>query len=224
MSLLPMLVSVLLLSGLVFVGVAWAWSSPRLAPYRIRPEQSRKVVGPKLWARVLGNMAFSGVMVFVLTYGAYPWLIDDSASLSLWGLSHAVVILLVYDLFYYFMHRYAFHELKLLKRVHAVHHVVRSPTAIESLYLHPVETVLGQVLLTVVACVLGPVAPATFIVILAVHSTLNIVVHAGLDLPFFGFRALSYLARKHATHHVSMRGGNYASLTPLWDLMFGTAE
>ena len=224
MSLLWMLVIVLLMSGVVFVGVALAWASPRLAAFRIRPEQARKMVGRKLWGRVLGNMAMSGALVFALTYLASPWLLDEGASIGLRAVGHAIVILLVYDLAYYFMHRYAFHELTWLKKVHAVHHRVRAPTAIESLYLHPLETFLGQLLLTVTACALGPVAPLTWIGILAVHSTLNIVVHAGLDLPFPPFRALSYLSRKHAIHHVSMRGGNYASLTPLWDLMFGTAE
>ena len=224
MSLLWMLAAVLLLSGVVFFGVAWAWATPRLAAFRIRPEQSRKMVGRKLWGRVLGNMVMSGGLVFALTYLAAPWLLDEHGSIGMGSIAHAIAILLVYDLAYYFLHRYAFHQTTWLKKVHAVHHRVRAPTAIESLYLHPVETFLGQFLLTAVTCVMGPVAPLTWIGILAVHSTLNIVVHAGLDLPFFPFRALSYLSRKHAIHHVSMRGGNYASLTPLWDLMFGTAE
>ena len=224
MSVWLLLIGVLAVSGAIFIGVSWVWTSPLTAGRRIRESAARKVVGKKLWGRVLGNMVMSMALVFTLTYLAYPRLIDETASASLGGLAHAVVILLVYDLFYYFLHRKAFHGVSWLKRVHAVHHVVRSPTALESLYLHPVETFLGQALLTIVACVLGPVAPATYAVILLVHSTLNILVHAGLDLPFFPFRALSYLARKHATHHVSMRAGNYASLTPLWDLLFGTAE
>ncbi len=224
MSVWLMLVAVLVLSGVVFIGVALAWVSPLANGRRIRPEQARKVGGSKLWGRVLGNMAMSGALVFALTYVAYPWLIDESATMSALGLGHAIVILLVYDLLYYFLHRNLFHGVSWLKKVHAVHHVIRAPMALESLYLHPLETFLGQALLTVVACVLGPVAPVTYALMLAVHSTLNIIVHAGLDLPFFPFRALSYLSRKHAVHHISMRGGNFASLTPLWDLMFGTAE
>lgn len=224
MSVWLLLALTLLLSGIVFVSVAAAWSSGWAAAHRIRPEQSRKVIGSKLWGRVLGNMAMSGVLVFVLTWIAHPWLIDEHAEATTTGLLWAVAILLVYDLLYYAMHRYLFHGVSWLKRVHAVHHVIRAPTAIESLYLHPVETVLGQALLTGVAAMMGPVAPVTYALMIAVHSTLNIIVHAGLDVPAFPFRALSFLARKHATHHVSMRGGNYASLTPLWDMLFGTAE
>jgi len=36
--------------------------------------------------------------------------------------------------------------------------------------------------------------------------------------------AVSYLARKHDIHHTSMRGGNFASITPVCDILFGTAE
>ena len=220
MSLLTILIAVLAWSGVVFIGTAAAWSWPRLAAFRIRPEMSRKVTGTKLWGRVLGNMALSMAMVFALTMLARPWLIDESASFSL---LMVVAILFVYDGIYYCMHRWAFHVWP-LKRVHAVHHVIRSPTAVESLYLHPLETFLGQLLLTAVGCMFGPVAPLTFGAALLVHSTLNITVHAGLDIPVLGLRTLSYLSRKHAIHHVSMRGGNYASLTPLWDKLLGTAE
>ena len=219
-----MLGGVLLMSGLVFFGVAWAWATPRLERFRIRPEQSRKVVGRKLWLRVFGNMVMSSSLVIAMTLGAAPWMLDESMSFGWRALFDAVAVLLVYDFFYYWLHRWAFHRTTWLKKVHAVHHVIRSPTAIESLYLHPVETFLGQALLTTVALAWGPIAFGTWILILGVHSVLNIVVHAGLDIPVLGLRSLSYLSRKHAIHHISMRGGNYASLTPLWDLMFGTAE
>jgi len=224
MSLLMILVLVLASSGAMFFGVQAAWSSARFERFRIRPHMSQKVTGAKLYKRVGGNLMLSGAMVFILTYGAGTWLIDEGETFGPGKLVLALAILLIYDFFYYLMHRFAFHGVGWLKKVHAVHHIVRAPTAIESLFLHPVETLLGQILLTAVACVLGPLDPITWGVILLVHSNLNIIVHAGLDVPVFGLRAFSALARKHATHHISMRGGNFASLTPLWDRMFGTAE
>jgi len=224
MSLWWMVTLVLLVSGLVFVAVAAAWSSQWGSQYRIRPALARKVTGLRLWGRVLGNMALSGAAVFAMTFVAQAWLVDASKTFGLGDAAQIVGILLVYDLLYYFLHRYPFHQWTRLKRVHTVHHVIRAPTAVESLYLHPVELLLGQLLLTLVVCAFGPVSVATYGIVLVVHGTLNIIVHAGLDLPFFGFRALSFLSRKHATHHISMRGGNYASLTPLWDMLLGTAE
>lgn len=224
MSLLWILILVLASSGAMFFGVQAAWNSKRCEPFRIRPEMSKKVKGPKLYKRIGGNLVLSGITVFAMTYGAGGWLIDSAETFGPSKLLLALAILLVYDFFYYLMHRFAFHGVGWLKKVHAVHHIVRAPTAIESLFLHPMETFLGQFLLTAVACVMGPLDPLTWGVILLVHSNLNIIVHAGLDIQVPGLRLFSALARKHAKHHVSMRGGNFASLTPLWDMMFGTAE
>ena len=68
------------------------------------------------------------------------------------------------------------------------------------------------------------VASLIIAVILAVYSFLNLVIHSGLDFKRPGLRAFGYMARKHARHHSSMRAGNYASITPLPDLLFDTHE
>lgn len=224
MALHWMLLLVLLLSGVLLLAAKLAYHWPRLAAARIRPEPNRKLRGARLYRRVFANMMFSGALVFVLAHGTYPWLIAEGP--LHWGrlLLHATLILLTYDFFYYLMHRFAFHEWPLLRKVHVVHHAVRHPHAVDSLYLHPVETFLGIALLISCSVLIGPVHPATFCLVFAVYSFLNILVHSGLDLPFFPFRALSYLARKHDVHHTSMKGGNYASLTPIFDKLFGTAE
>lgn len=224
MALHWMLIIVLLLSGVLLLATKLAYHWAPLCSARINPDPRRKLWGWRLYPRVVANMVFSGALVFALTYGTRPWLIVEGE--PSWGrlLFDAVVILLVYDFFYYFMHRFAFHQWSWLRKVHVVHHVVRHPHAIDSLYLHPVETFLGVTLLLSCCIGLGPVHPATFCLVFAVYSFLNILVHSGLNLPFFPLRALSYLARKHDVHHTSMKGGNYASLTPIYDKLFGTAE
>jgi sterol desaturase/sphingolipid hydroxylase (fatty acid hydroxylase superfamily) len=224
MALHSMLLVVLLLSGVLLLVAKLAYHWRALAPARIHPEPDRKLRGAKLYKRVFGNMLFSGALVFVLAYGAYPWLIAEGELRWPRLLLDAVLILLLYDFLYYWMHRVAFHQWGPLRRVHVVHHAVRHPHAVDSLYLHPVETFLGLALLVACTLVVGPVHAVTFSVAFAVYSFLNIVVHAGLDLPFFPLRALSYLARKHDVHHTSMKGGNYASLTPIFDKLFGTAD
>ncbi len=224
MALHWMLVVVLLLSGVLLLATKLAYHSPRLAAARIHPEPGRKLRGMKLYPRVFGNMLFSGALVFVLVYATRPWLI--AAGEASWArlLLDATLVLLLYDFCYYWMHRVAFHQWGPLRKVHVVHHAVRHPHAVDSLYLHPVETFLGIALLVTCSLVVGPVHAGTFAVVFAVYSFLNILVHAGLDLPFFPFRALGFLARKHDVHHTSMKGGNYASLTPIFDKLFGTAE
>lgn len=224
MALHWMLSVVLLLSGVLLLASKLAYHWPRLASARIHPEPGRKLRGARLYPRVFGNMALSGVLVFVLVYATRPWLIVEGSPSGGRLLLDAFLVLTLYDFLYYWMHRVAFHQWGYLRKVHVVHHAVRHPHSIDSLYLHPIETFLGLALLVVCTMILGPVHAATFSVTFAVYSFLNILVHSGLDLPFFPLRALSFLARKHDIHHTSMKGGNYASLTPIFDKLFGTAE
>ena len=130
----------------------------------------------------------------------------------------------LYDFLYYFMHRFLFHEWKLLRPVHTVHHTNKFPTAFESLYLHPLENAMGLGLLMICTAIVGPVSLPAFGVIFAVYSLLNLVIHSGLDFKRPGLRAFGYMARKHARHHASMRAGHYASITPLPDILFDTYE
>lgn len=224
MALHWMLSVVLLLSGVLLLATKLAYHWPRLAAARIHPEPGRKLRGARLYRRVFGNMVLSGALVFVLVYATRPWLIAEGSP-SAWRLVlDAFLVLALYDFLYYWMHRWAFHEWSLLRRVHVVHHAVRHPHSVDSLYLHPLETFLGLALLLVCSMIVGPVHAATFTITFAVYSFLNILVHSGLHLPFFPFRVVSFLARKHDLHHTSMKGGNFASLTPIFDRLFGTAE
>ncbi|MBC8070180.1 MAG: sterol desaturase family protein [Deltaproteobacteria bacterium] len=224
MPLWALLTIVLALSGALFLLAGGAYRSPLMARHRLPDDKPRKVNGARLYTRVLGNMVFSSALVYVLAYAAYPWLFDETERSWAVSLLQPIGILLLYDAAYYCMHRFAFHRWAWLKRVHAVHHAVRHANAIDSLYLHPLETFLGLALLMACTMLVGPVQPVVFAVVFAVYSFLNILVHCGLDLPVFGLRAVSYLARKHDIHHTSMRGGNFASITPICDILFGTAE
>lgn len=223
MTLFSVLAFVFFASAVVMGTVAAAYHWPTLARCRIYEDRKRRVQGLDLYVRVAANMLLSSALVVALTYGLQSHLFGEAGSIF-GALVHAVAILLLYDFLYYLLHRFAFHEWPLLRQVHVVHHKVRHPTALDSLYLHPVETVLGVLLLVGCVAMLGPVDLLTFGIVFFVYSTFNILVHAGLSLPFFPFRLLSALARKHDTHHTSMKGGNYASLTPLFDILFGTAE
>ncbi len=222
MSLLSLLILVFVLSGVTMLVTALAHVfAPR---NRIYDDVGRKLRGSKLWTRVFGNMLFSSALVFAMVYALHGWLFTKEPTSVLTATWHVVAIMLLYDFLYYLMHRFAFHEFTALKRVHAVHHAVRHPTAPDSLYLHPLETFLGLALLIVCTWILGPVGFGTFAIVFGIYSLLNILVHAGVAFDVLGLRALGYMAIKHDKHHNSMRGGNFASITPIWDRLFGTAE
>ena len=57
-----------------------------------------------------------------------------------------------------------------------------------------------------------------------VFTQANTINHTFVNLPYFPFRALDHHTSIHAAHHVDMNQGNYATLTMLYDRLFGTFE
>jgi sterol desaturase/sphingolipid hydroxylase (fatty acid hydroxylase superfamily) len=135
-----------------------------------------------------------------------------------------VTVILIYDFAYYFMHRYLFHEWRILRGVHIVHHAALNPRAIDSFLLHPVENALGLLLLLASVAAVGGIHVLTFAPVFTGYTMLNVLNHAGINIPRFPFKTMGRLAVAHDKHHHSMRSGNYASITPLPDIIFGTFE
>jgi sterol desaturase/sphingolipid hydroxylase (fatty acid hydroxylase superfamily) len=214
------IISIVLASGGLCMGLVM-FVYAKYPERRIREEADRKLKGPEVTARITLNMILSTLLVYAFTYFLADQLFYAGPEQWWHGPLQAFGILVLYDFLYYFMHRVPFHQWRWLKRVHAVHHRARHPIATDSLFLHPLENILGLSLLTACTWIVGPVNPYAFGVCFFVYSWLNIIVHCGVVLPvgYFGM-----LARKHDIHHKDMRGGNYASLSPLPDLIFGTAE
>jgi sterol desaturase/sphingolipid hydroxylase (fatty acid hydroxylase superfamily) len=210
---------VLLSSGVCMALVALVY---RLAASRrFYPDTARVLQGREHIVRTSVMMVFSGacVLSFIVLLGERLMV---TTPVPLWQSAvQAAAILIIYDFLYYFLHRFPFHEWGVLKRVHTVHHLAKNPLALDSMYLHPIENFLGLALLTFCAWLVGPVNDLVFASVFMVWSTLNIFLHSGVDwpIPFLGM-----MSRKHVTHHRSMRAKNYASITPLPDILFGTAE
>ena len=139
-----------------------------------------------------------------------------------------VLVLLVFDFFYYLTHRFVFHG-KLLFRVHALHHKALTPTYIDAHYVHPLETFIGLVLflgsIPLVALLIGtPLNAVSVAVATLVFTQVNTLNHTYVNLPRFPFKTVDRITSLHAAHHVDMQQGNYATLTMLYDWAFGTLE
>ena len=215
--------STLAFNGLLIGLLVWAYHAPRFAPYRMSQKQSMRVS----WTTRARIMTTTSVLSLLTVFGvvrlAHDALILEgptSVSMVLWD---ALLVLLVYDFAYYFLHR-LMHVKKLMRWVHGVHHRARNPSALESFYLHPVELFAGLFLLFGCAYLVGPVHVYAFAVAFFVYSTLNILVHSGLDTGRKWLSPIDFLARKHHVHHQDDFSKNYSSLTPLPDLLFGTAK
>jgi sterol desaturase/sphingolipid hydroxylase (fatty acid hydroxylase superfamily) len=57
-----------------------------------------------------------------------------------------------------------------------------------------------------------------------VFTEINRINHTFVNLPYSPFKPLDYITSIHAAHHVDMNQGNYATLTMIYDWMFGTLE
>ncbi len=147
MSLYVMLSIVLALSGALLIGLTLLYRMPITENHRIREEPQRTPKDQKFWRIAVFNSVLSISLVYALTYLLYAFLFYEEAASPWRMLFEGVALLITYDFAYYLVHRYPFHQWGLLKRVHAVHHTVRYPTAYDSLYMHPLENAIGLVLL-----------------------------------------------------------------------------
>ena len=182
-----------------------------------------KVPARERLINIAWSSALSLGLVFGLTYALYNVAIHTDPT-PVWRIVLQILaILLVYDFAYYFLHR-TMHHKKLMRFVHAVHHRVHNPTAMESFYLHPIELAAGLTLLMACTWAVGPVHIYAFAAVFLIHSTLNIVVHSGLASGHWILWPIDHLTRKHYVHHRGDFDRNYASLTPLPDMLFGTAR
>lgn len=188
-----------------------------------RPTYAANQKWNRKWGLVFWAVSFGLVLPFCLTLDAQPW----------WNvLLDIVVILMVYDFFYYLVHRFLFHDGGFmggpLMWVHAVHHRQHNPCRADSSYIHPIEVALGLGLY--VACIfalsrlLGNFHVVTIVITWVAFSEINLHNHDLWKSDRFPFRYLSYMSRMHHHHHAKFTGGNYATISLLYDWMFGTID
>ncbi len=171
------------------------------------------------WAMATNLVFFVAILPFCLSLEPRP----------LW--QHAldiVVVLLIFDFMYYLTHRFIFHG-KLMRKEHSLHHQARTPTFIDGLYVHPLETCIGLVLFTgsipLIAALTGaPLNAFSMAIATLIFTQVNSINHVYVNLPYFPFKTLDYMTGVHAAHHVDMNQGNYATLTMGYDWLFGTYE
>ncbi len=211
-------------AGLAIALLFYAYRSSHAEEFFISDDPHRSVSDKELGWRIALNTTVSVTLIFSVMYGLGEHLYYDRSVPAWRYLLEAVTVILIYDFGYYFMHRYLFHEWKVLRGVHSVHHAARNPRVVDALLLHPVETVMGLALFFGSVALVGGVHLYTLGVLFTAYTAFNIWNHAGIDIPRFPLKTLGVLAAKHDRHHHSMISGNYASITPLPDIVFGTVD
>jgi sterol desaturase/sphingolipid hydroxylase (fatty acid hydroxylase superfamily) len=224
------LVFVAVLAGLTIGGRALVFRVPALRRMReLNREADRRKLSRRSFREAVRRNNRAGLLTNLVFYVAVlPWCVDLEAR-PLWR--HAidvVAVLFLFDFLYYLTHRFLFHG-PALRRIHALHHRAHHPTYIDALYVHPLETIIGLLLflgsIPLVAASAGaPLHAVSMAVATLVFTQCNTLNHTFVDLPRFPFKTIDRITKVHAAHHVDMNRGNYATLTMLFDRLFGTLE
>jgi sterol desaturase/sphingolipid hydroxylase (fatty acid hydroxylase superfamily) len=133
----------------------------------------------------------------------------------------AVGVLLLSDLLIYWGHRLQ-HRVDFLWRFHQVHHSTEHLDWLAAHREHPLDTVYTVGLINLPAFVLGFDLDVIALVI-AFRGLWAIYIHSNVRLPIGPLRLLVGAPELHHWHHDRERDrGNYANLSPLMDVLFGT--
>lgn len=188
-----------------------------------RPSYAENQAWNRKWGLTYWIVIFAGVVPFCLT--------PDTHSL-LRIARDCVVILLIYDFFYYLVHRFLFHDAGFLGGpliwVHAVHHRQHNPCRGDSSFIHPLEVAggLGLYVGTIfgLSFLLGNFSVVTVVITWIAFSEINQHNHDLWQADKFPFRYLNTMSVMHHNHHAHFTGGNFATISLLYDWMFGTLD
>jgi sterol desaturase/sphingolipid hydroxylase (fatty acid hydroxylase superfamily) len=188
-----------------------------------RPNYAANQRWNRKWGLFYWLVIFVLILPFCLTAKPEPW----------WQIGLDIfAILMVYDFFYYLVHRFLFHDGNFLggplMHIHAVHHRQHNPCRGDSSFIHPLEVAMGLGLYIGVIFVLsrfmGDFHVGTVIVTWVAFSQINLHNHDLWTADRFPFGYLSYASQMHHNHHARFTGGNFATISPLFDWMFGTLD
>lgn len=119
------------------------------------------------------------------------------------------------------------HKIRLLWRMHRIHHSDTHLDVTTTLRSHPLEFVLQFLIMVPVAAAFG-LAPWALAAYELLEAFVNLAAHANLRLPDRLDRALRWLfvtPNMHCLHHSSHQpetDSNYGQVFSVWDRLFGT--
>jgi len=197
---------------------------------RCFPAKAQKIFRPGWltdFCYFLGQYLLWGGLVFGALAALAPW-IGGLAPEALRGFVRAqpwwlqvLMVILLSDFLIYRGHRLQ-HRIPVLWRFHAVHHSAEHLDWLAAHREHPLDTVFTVGLINLPAFVLG-FDLATLAGFTAFRGIWAVYIHSNVRLPLGPLRMLVGAPELHHWHHAKQRfAGNYANLSPLMDILFGT--
>jgi sterol desaturase/sphingolipid hydroxylase (fatty acid hydroxylase superfamily) len=170
-----------------------------------------------IWNLVVGGLLALGAGWLD---GFVPSNFRASVAAQPWWLQ-AIEVVILSDFCVYWGHRLQ-HRLPILWRFHSIHHSAEHLDWLAAHREHPVDTIYTLTLINLPAFLLGfPLA--TLAGLAAFRGIWAIYIHSNVRLPLGPLRMLIGAPELHHWHHDRQRdAGNYANISPLMDLLFGT--
>jgi sterol desaturase/sphingolipid hydroxylase (fatty acid hydroxylase superfamily) len=223
------------LIGTFWIGVGiYTWFDKKrlFSLHKIQPNRYASDKQLRKAARlILKHQIFILLPLLALSYGMFAALgmrfsLTEWPSIGILALQ-LLIFMLTEDFLFYWAHR-IFHRPSLYKKIHKVHHEFVTPTAIASLYAHPLEFIVANSLPVMAGplllCALGmPVHLGTLWIWLGIRVLETLDGHSGYDFRFWFPHKIVYGsgARPHDAHH-SKFNGNFASFFHHWDKWLGS--
>ncbi|TND09292.1 MAG: Uncharacterized protein FD123_1379 [Bacteroidetes bacterium] len=169
---------------------------------------------------------WGGLVAYALGYFSY-WLngilpagFRQSVAAQAWWLQ-AIEVILLSDFLIYWAHRLQ-HKVGFLWRFHKVHHSAEHLDWLAAHREHPLDTIYTVGIINLPAILLGfPLE--TIAGFIAFRGIWAIYIHSNVRLPIGPLRMLIGAPELHHWHHdLDRDAGNYANISPLMDILFGT--
>lgn len=144
-----------------------------------------------------------------------------------WMIISFILIWLIHDTYFYWMHR-LMHEIKFLRPYHHAHHMSLNPTPFASQSFHWVEGVF-EIIWVVPVIYLIPFHQGTLIAFSFFTLLYNIYGHLGFEIMPSSFRQIFFFrwlntSTHHNLHHKAYLNGNYGFYFLFWDRWMKTEK
>ena len=158
------------------------WLTRRRHPglYAGLDAQVRREIG---WS--LASAAIYGVPAGIVAWGwqerGWTHIYTDVTTYPLWWLPASLLLFLAaHDSWFYWTHR-LLHRPAWFRAAHAVHHASRPPTAWAAMSFHPLEAILGAVVIPALVFAI-PIHAAVLGLVLAAMTVMGVTNHMGWEL------------------------------------------
>lgn len=218
-------------NSILAAGISFLFLALMLWPLeKVFPARKQKLLRPDWWMDLLfflGQYLLWGGMVFAILQYFRHWLdailptaFRAAVAGQPWWLQ-AVEVVVLSDFLIYWGHRLQ-HRVPLLWRFHSIHHSAEHLDWLAAHREHPLDSVYTVGLINLPAFVLG-FSLETLAGLLAFRGLWAIYIHSNVRLPLGPLRCLIGAPELHHWHHDKARdAGNYANISPLMDILFGT--